>query len=96
MWRGARWSSKSIARRLYTVTRRRIEDEGDWAYSSEWWGTDFGGQTVLRSISDKGNGVVSVVAYPSSRPVSLTNSLLVMNEIDNLKRTSSINQVKRF
>ncbi|KAK4786907.1 hypothetical protein SAY86_010740 [Trapa natans] len=68
MWRGARWSSKSIYRRLYTAARRRSEDEGDWCYSSEWWGTDYNGQTVLRSISDKGNGVVSVIAYPSSRP----------------------------
>lgn len=56
-------------RRLSTAIRQSVEDEGDWFYSSEWWGTNSGGDTVFRSISDKGNGVVSVVAYPSSRPV---------------------------
>lgn len=57
-------------RRLSTAIRQTVEDEGDWFYSSEWWGTTSGGgDTVFRSISDKGNGVVSVVAYPSSKPV---------------------------
>ncbi|GFY81724.1 S-adenosyl-L-methionine-dependent methyltransferases superfamily protein [Actinidia rufa] len=56
-------------RRFSTATRRRVEDEGDWCYSSEWWGNESDGHTVLRSISEKGNGVVSVIAYPSSRPV---------------------------
>ncbi|XP_015086722.1 uncharacterized protein LOC107029791 [Solanum pennellii] len=56
-------------RRLSTAIRQTVEDEGDWLYSSEWWGTTSGGgDTVFRSISDKGNGVVSVVAYPSSKP----------------------------
>ncbi|CAK7327316.1 unnamed protein product [Dovyalis caffra] len=55
-------------RRLCTATRRRILDEGDWFYSSEWWGTCTDGHTVFRSTSDKGNGIVSVLAYPSSRP----------------------------
>ncbi|XP_049344527.1 uncharacterized protein LOC125808902 [Solanum verrucosum] len=56
-------------RRLSTAIRQTVEDEGDWFYSSEWWGTTSGGgDTVFRSISDKGNGVVSVVAYPSSKP----------------------------
>lgn len=55
-------------RRFSTALRRRIEDEGDWIYASEWWGTESDGQTVLQSVSDKGNGVVSVLAYPSSRP----------------------------
>uniref|UniRef100_M1BFQ0 Uncharacterized protein n=1 Tax=Solanum tuberosum TaxID=4113 RepID=M1BFQ0_SOLTU len=56
-------------RRLSTAIRQTAEDEGDWFYSSEWWGTTSGGgDTVFRSISDKGNGVVSVVAYPSSKP----------------------------
>ncbi|CAL1384339.1 unnamed protein product [Linum trigynum] len=56
-------------RRFCTATcRRQVEDEGDWFYSSEWWGTDSDGQTVLRTDSDHGNGVVSVLAYPSSRP----------------------------
>ncbi|PON94848.1 S-adenosyl-L-methionine-dependent methyltransferase [Trema orientale] len=70
MWRRAGWSSGWNLRQLSTAVRRRIEDEGDWFYSSEWWGTesDGDGHTVLRSTSDKGNGVVSVIAYPSSRP----------------------------
>ncbi|CAL1356011.1 unnamed protein product [Linum trigynum] len=56
-------------RRLCTATRRRrVEDEGDWFYSSEWWGTESDGHTILRTGSDHGNGVVSVLAYPSSRP----------------------------
>ncbi|XP_070029564.1 uncharacterized protein [Nicotiana sylvestris] len=57
-------------RRLSTAIRQSIEDEGDWFYSSEWWGptTSSDGNTVFRSASGKGNGVVSVVAYPSSRP----------------------------
>ncbi|XP_015887778.3 uncharacterized protein LOC107422795 isoform X2 [Ziziphus jujuba] len=59
---------QNIRRRLSTAVRRRIEDEGDWFYSSEWWGSESASNTILRSISDKGNGVVSVVAYPSSRP----------------------------
>lgn len=59
-------------RRFSTAVRRRIEDEGDWFYASEWWGTgQSDGHTVLRSTSDKGNGVVSVVAFPSSRPSEL-------------------------
>jgi hypothetical protein len=46
-----------------------LEDEGDWLYASEWWGsTSDEGKTVLRSTSGKGNGVVSVTAHPSSRP----------------------------
>nr|GMD75444.1 uncharacterized protein LOC109175681 [Ipomoea batatas] len=56
-------------RHLSTSVRNRTEDEGDWLYSSEWWdgkGTD--GQTVFQSFSDKGNGQVSVIAYPSSKP----------------------------
>ncbi|OMO86561.1 hypothetical protein CCACVL1_09559 [Corchorus capsularis] len=67
-----RWNMR---RRLCTVVPRRIEDEGDWFYSSEWWGSDteseFNGNNVFRSVSDKGNGVVSVLAYPSSRPNKL-------------------------
>ncbi|KAM0949373.1 putative S-adenosyl-L-methionine-dependent methyltransferase [Dioscorea sansibarensis] len=62
---GRRWCS--------SVVRRHLEDEGDWSYASEWWGSshcagDSEGHTVFRSLSDQGNGVVSVVAYPSSRP----------------------------
>nr|XP_043626839.1 uncharacterized protein LOC122598312 [Erigeron canadensis] len=56
-------------RRLTTNSRgRRIEDEGDWFYSSEWWDPHDSNSPVFRSFSDKGNGVVSVVASPSSRP----------------------------
>ncbi|KAK3187684.1 hypothetical protein Dsin_027245 [Dipteronia sinensis] len=68
MWHRAWRSSIWNLRRFCTATRRRIIDEGDWIYSSEWWGTQSDGHTVLRSTSDNGNGVVSVVAYPSSRP----------------------------
>ncbi|XP_061355388.1 uncharacterized protein LOC133299911 [Gastrolobium bilobum] len=68
MWRGGRAVS-SCLRRFSTAVRRRSEDEGDWLYSSEWWGSaSVNGDTVLRSTSGKGNGVVSVVAHPSSRP----------------------------
>ncbi|CAN0904875.1 hypothetical protein LINGRAHAP2_LOCUS23351 [Linum grandiflorum] len=63
-------------RRFCTATRRQIEDEGDWFYSSEWWGTDSDGHTVLRTDSSHGNGVVSVLAYPSSRPVQTELSKL--------------------
>ncbi|CAI0383129.1 unnamed protein product [Linum tenue] len=49
-------------RQLCTAThRRRVEDEGDWFYSSEWWGTEPDGHTILRTDSDHGNGVVSVL-----------------------------------
>ncbi|KAF8401982.1 hypothetical protein HHK36_012933 [Tetracentron sinense] len=67
MWKRSRWNFRWFS----TAIRRRLEDEGDWFYSSEWWGTDSDHHTVLRSTSDKGNGVVSVVAYPSSRPDSV-------------------------
>lgn len=60
--------SKLNIRRFSTAIRCRIEDEGDWAYSSEWWGTESDGHSIFRSTSEKGNGVVSVLAYPSSRP----------------------------
>ncbi|KAJ4954290.1 hypothetical protein NE237_011073 [Protea cynaroides] len=69
MWERARLSSSCKLRWFFSAARPSIiEDEGDWFYASEWWGTDPDGHTVLRSNSDKGNGVVSVVAYPSSRP----------------------------
>ncbi|THG10684.1 hypothetical protein TEA_010380 [Camellia sinensis var. sinensis] len=63
------WMRSRLSRRRFsTAIRRRIEDEGDWCYSSKWWGNEFDGHIVLRSTSDKGNGIISVVAYPSSRP----------------------------
>ncbi|RAL38344.1 hypothetical protein DM860_002322 [Cuscuta australis] len=64
---GRRFEQK--IRHLRTAVQSRGEDEGNWLYSSEWWdsnGTD--GKTVFRSVSDKGNGEVSVLAYPSSKP----------------------------
>lgn len=71
-WRRANSSSNPTLRRLSTAVRRRIEDEGDWRrYSSEWWGTETGedhANVVLQATSDYGNGVVSVLAYPSSKP----------------------------
>ncbi|XP_027364029.1 uncharacterized protein LOC113871253 [Abrus precatorius] len=68
MWRGARAGSRCL-HRFSTAVRRRAEDEGDWLFSSEWWGSaPDDGNTVLRSTSGMGNGVVSVVAHPSSRP----------------------------
>lgn len=62
-----RWN---IRRRLCTAAPRWIEDEGDWFYSSEWLGSEseINNNTVFRSNSDKGNGVVSVLTHPSSRP----------------------------
>ncbi|XP_020599478.1 uncharacterized protein LOC110038898 [Phalaenopsis equestris] len=71
MWRAARFGRfrRSEIRRLSTAASRHLEDEGHWYYSPEWWG-DGGaeGHTVFRSISEHGNGTVSVTAYPSSRP----------------------------
>ncbi|WCJ24121.1 S-adenosyl-L-methionine-dependent methyltransferases superfamily protein [Euphorbia peplus] len=51
----------------------RTKDEGDWSYSSEWWGANYEaeGHSVLRCISDQGNGVVSIHAYPSSIPSNI-------------------------
>ncbi|XP_038887389.1 uncharacterized protein LOC120077516 [Benincasa hispida] len=73
MWRRAGLVRGLGLRRFSEGTRRRIEDEGDWFYASEWWGNDYDGDahTVFRSTSEKGNGVVSVLAYPSSRPNGL-------------------------
>ncbi|OAY55496.1 uncharacterized protein LOC110610810 [Manihot esculenta] len=65
MWPRAGLNCRWNIRRFCT---RRIQDEGHWLYSSEWWGTNSDGHTVLRSTSEKGNGVVSVLAYSSSRP----------------------------
>ncbi|KFK36218.1 hypothetical protein AALP_AA4G093200 [Arabis alpina] len=45
-----------------------VKDEGDWLYSPEWWDPHDGGHIVSQSTSEKGNGVVSVVAHPSSLP----------------------------
>ncbi|VVB05218.1 unnamed protein product [Arabis nemorensis] len=45
-----------------------VKDEGDWFYSPEWWDPHENGHTVSQSTSEKGNGIVSVVAHPSSLP----------------------------
>ncbi|KAL6176276.1 hypothetical protein ACLB2K_052910 [Fragaria x ananassa] len=37
-------------RQLSTAIRRRITDEGDWSYASEWWGTESDGRIVLRHV----------------------------------------------
>ncbi|XP_020084536.1 uncharacterized protein LOC109707571 isoform X1 [Ananas comosus] len=67
--RGGGRSWKMGLRRLSSAVRRHLEDEGDWAFSSEWWGSaSDDGHTVFRSFSAHGNGVVSVVAYPASTP----------------------------
>ncbi|KAI4371919.1 hypothetical protein MLD38_010214 [Melastoma candidum] len=57
-------------RLLQAQATRHVDDEGDWSYSSEWWGTGSpgDGHTLFRSVSDMGNGIVSVVAYPCSTP----------------------------
>ncbi|PIA36237.1 hypothetical protein AQUCO_03400268v1 [Aquilegia coerulea] len=72
MWRRVSIISKRWNRRLFSTQTQRclIEDEGDWSYSSEWWGknNDSDGQTVLRSESDNGNGIISVVSHPCSKP----------------------------
>ncbi|KAG6515451.1 uncharacterized protein LOC121970995 [Zingiber officinale] len=70
MWRLALRKSRSGVRRLCSSSSAAVRglptDEGDWAYADEWWGD--GGHTVFRSASEHGNGVVSVVSHPSSRP----------------------------
>ncbi|CAJ2677452.1 unnamed protein product [Trifolium pratense] len=68
MWRRS-GEGFSRLRRFSTAVRRHLEDEGDWLYASEWWGSASDeGKTVFRSTSGKGNGIVSVTAHPSSRP----------------------------
>lgn len=53
----------------------RHNDEGDWQFSPEWWGTQGGswgrnaGDTVFESQSAIGNGVISVTSHPASTPV---------------------------
>ncbi|KAF9604854.1 hypothetical protein IFM89_010529 [Coptis chinensis] len=74
MWRrlSLTITSKTSNLRFFSTAIRRngslIEDEGDWFYSSEWWGTYSEGHTVFRSSSDKGNGIISVVSHPCSKP----------------------------
>lgn len=56
-----------------------IKEEGDWFYSPEWWDPHDGGYTVSRATCAKGNGVVSVVAHPSSLPVSICEESIFKN-----------------
>ena len=81
MWHRARLRSTRKLRSFCTAVRRHIEDEGDWSYSSEWWGDNSDGHTLLRSTSDKGNGVVSVVAHHSSRPVPFSPFCLYVSVV---------------
>ncbi|KAG0568054.1 hypothetical protein KC19_7G182900 [Ceratodon purpureus] len=52
----------------------RHNEEGDWQFSPEWWGTQGGswgrnaGETVFESQSTIGNGVISVTSHPASTP----------------------------
>lgn len=69
------WSSRKRVYSSFGPARRRlVEDEADWIYSGEWWGSQDGGfgrdegQTVFRKQSFKGNGLVSVTAHPASIP----------------------------
>ncbi|KAI4365353.1 hypothetical protein MLD38_021345 [Melastoma candidum] len=59
MWSGVQSAAIVTAPRrlLQAEATRHFEDEGDWSYSSEWWGaTSPGdGHTLFRSVSDMGN-----------------------------------------
>ena len=71
-------------REFSTAARRRLHDAGDWAFSPEWWEPESGGVTVFREQSDRGNGIVSVVAHHSSRPVRslrFFNSLAISSTV---------------
>ncbi|XP_051133066.1 uncharacterized protein LOC127252792 [Andrographis paniculata] len=59
----------SLRRFSKAINPRYIEDEGDWFYASEWWDSAASNsRTVFREISRAGNGVVSVLAHPCSKP----------------------------
>ncbi|KAL3626483.1 hypothetical protein CASFOL_030032 [Castilleja foliolosa] len=70
MFNLARVKLKSNLRRFSAaINRRHTGDEGDWAYSTEWWDIDSSNsRTIFREVSHYGNGVVSVRAHPSSKP----------------------------
>ena len=71
-WRIPILTSKRTLRALSTSFRAKFEDEGSWSYSPEWWGSDSDhhSRSVFQANSLHGNGVVSVLAYRSSIPVS--------------------------
>ncbi|KAK9671751.1 hypothetical protein RND81_12G052100 [Saponaria officinalis] len=84
LWRVSKLSPKTTLRRLSSTTipkhqqrqlrqQHLVRDEGSWAYSPEWWGSDADHRThsVFRATSDHGNGVVSVLSYPSSFPSAI-------------------------
>ncbi|KAL9232944.1 hypothetical protein vseg_008002 [Gypsophila vaccaria] len=83
LWRVSKLSPKTILRRLSTTPtpkdhhhqqqQQQLRDEGSWAYSPEWWGSDADHRThsVFRASSLHGNGVVSVLSYPSSSPSTI-------------------------
>ncbi|XP_057778195.1 uncharacterized protein LOC130996934 isoform X1 [Salvia miltiorrhiza] len=70
MFSALRFNLRSSLRRFSTaINRRHIEDEGDWLYSSEWWaGHPSSRRNVFRENSRHGNGVVSVLSHPCSKP----------------------------
>ncbi|KAK6138763.1 hypothetical protein DH2020_027491 [Rehmannia glutinosa] len=70
MFNLVRHNLKSSLRRYSTaINRRHFEDEGDWFYSTEWWDSDSSNsRNVFREVSHNGNGVVSVLAHPCSKP----------------------------
>ncbi|CAN6235594.1 unnamed protein product [Urochloa humidicola] len=74
--RGAarRLSSSAASPAAAGARKKPSLEEGDWSYHREWWGEEDGpgegAQTVFRRHSESGNGVVSVSAYPASRPAS--------------------------
>ncbi|XP_021721574.1 uncharacterized protein LOC110689155 [Chenopodium quinoa] len=71
-WRISKLSTNSKVRRLSTSLKSKFEDEGSWSYSTQWWGSDSDhhSHSVFRATSSHGNGVVSVLAYPSSLPAA--------------------------
>ncbi|EPS60994.1 hypothetical protein M569_13807, partial [Genlisea aurea] len=75
--KATRQSLNSRIRNFSTaINRRHLEDEGDWSYAGEWWHAEQSScRTVFREISHCGNGVVSVLAHPSSQPGRLEREL---------------------
>ncbi|KAL6903523.1 hypothetical protein ACP4OV_004336 [Aristida adscensionis] len=68
-------ASSAVASPAAAGAQRQLPlDEGNWSYHREWWGEDDGAgegaYTAFRRHSERGNGVVSVHAYPASRPAS--------------------------
>ncbi|KAL2651772.1 hypothetical protein R1flu_019900 [Riccia fluitans] len=69
------WNWLGSTRKMSGESRwRREDDEGDWKYSPEWWGTQGGGwgrnegDIVFERPTSMANGVVSVTAHPASFP----------------------------